>query len=71
MSDFFKFVEDNGGKPDVGSDLVRILENKKTTNKILQQWFLKKGYDVTLQECQQIIEKKNYVINGINSVKGY
>ncbi len=71
MSDFFKFVEDNGGKPEVGSELVKTLENNGITNQALQDWFQTKGYNVTLQECHQIIEKKSYIINGINSVKGY
>jgi hypothetical protein len=67
MSDFFKFVEDLKDTSNFSSQLSK----DGITKKDLQVWFNNQGYDVSLQECQEILNKKEYIKGGIDSVKGY
>jgi hypothetical protein len=71
MSDFFKFVEDNGSNFAIGQEFIKNLNDTNINKKILQGWFSGKGYDVSLQECQELINKKEFINAGVDSVKGY
>lgn len=70
MSDFVEFVADNAYNQSVGNEFVQQLTNG-VNRKELQTWFKDKGYDVSLQECQELINKKDNMIILGNTVKGY
>ncbi|MBP7737523.1 MAG: hypothetical protein KA369_16195 [Spirochaetes bacterium] len=58
MSDFIDFITDNANNQTTGKKLLALLADKKTTKAKLQAWFKKEGYDITLQECQELIDKQ-------------
>ena len=75
MSDFIDFITDKANDPATGKKLLVLLADKKMTKEKLQAWFKKEGYDITLQECQELIDKKgNFkgiggIISNNNNVK--
>lgn len=74
MSNFIKFVTDNATNQQIGSALKTELANEKASNATIQNWFKVQGYDLTLQECQELLDKKSSLITHIdatNQVKGY
>ncbi len=58
MSDFIDFIADKANDQVVGKELIDLLIDGTDKN-TLQQWFKNKGYDVSLQDCQALIEKKD------------
>lgn len=57
MSDFIDFIADYANDQNTGKQLLNMLTGG-TTKEALQKWFRDLGYDVTLQECQELIDKK-------------
>ena len=70
MSDFLKFVADNANNVEVAKSFIDELKSK-TGKMELQAWYKERGYDLTLQECQELIRKKKNIINAGNAVKAY
>jgi hypothetical protein len=74
MSDFIEFVSENATNQQMGSALKSELSKAKASNVSLQAWFKKQGYDLTLKECQELLEKKDSLVKHIdatNLVRGY
>jgi len=53
MSDFIEFVADNANNQSVGTEFIQQLANGVNKEE-LQKWFRNKGYDISLQECQEL-----------------
>lgn len=70
MSDFIEFVADNANDQSVGTEFMQQLA-KGVSKDELQKWFRNKGYDVSLQECQELLIKKANILALENNVKGY
>lgn len=70
MSDFLKFIADNANNADIGNSFIKELSSG-TSRMELQAWFKERGYDLTLQECQELIDKKKNIIKTGDTVKGY
>ncbi len=68
MSDFIEFVADHANDQAVGNEFIQKL-NSGTEKVALQEWFRKKGYDITLQECQELISKKDNIVPLENNLK--
>lgn len=58
MSDFIDFVADKANDQAIGKELLDLLA-KGTTKEALQSWFKDLGYDISLQDCQELIDKKD------------
>jgi hypothetical protein len=70
MSDFVEFVGDNANNQSVGNEFMQQL-TKGVSKEELQKWFHTKGYDISLQECQELIIKKDNILALEANVKGY
>ncbi len=63
MSDFIKFVAVNADNAKTGEEFSNIMNSSNLTNSVLQGWFKERGFDITLQECQELIDNKTDIIN--------
>lgn len=58
MSDFIEFVTLNVNNSKIGQEFSDIINSNDTNTLSLQLWFKEKGYDITLEECQKLMDKK-------------
>ncbi|HNW28385.1 MAG TPA: hypothetical protein PKN50_07915 [Spirochaetota bacterium] len=58
MSDFIEFVTLNVNNSNIGQEFSDIINNKETNSISLRLWFKQKGYDITLEECEKLINKR-------------
>jgi hypothetical protein len=71
MSEFINFVALNANNEEMGKKFLSIMSEKQINKIKLRKWFINEGYNISLDECQELLINRDNIINHINQVKGY